>query len=481
VLTHAHEDHIGAVAYLLDALGNPTLYATPFTAGMIRHKLKEWRVKGHVVEVPLSGTVDLAPFEVTFVSLTHSIPEPNALAIKTPYGTLLHTGDWKIDPCPLVGEKTDEKALKALGKKGVLALISDSTSVFEEGWSGSEETVQKSLIKLAHQHPDGRIIIGCFASNVARVLSCWRAAEATGRRLGLVGRSLDRIDQVARSCGYFEDIPPFLKEGEIQKIDRRKALIVSTGSQGESRAALMRMAYDQHPRVRLEPGDVVLFSSRVIPGNEKSIFALQNQLVKRGIKVVTHKEADDIHVSGHPSKDELEQMYRWVKPQKAIPVHGEDRHLHAHAALAYKWGVKESLPPQNGQVIRIAPGPLQVVGEVHVGRLALDGTRLIPTSGAVLAERSQLMASGIVQIALALSGGRLKDCQIHLMGLAEPEEKEEMILCVDHALHQVLSSLSSEERNQNSVLISLIRQTTRRVMNEILGKKPLVHVSILRV
>ena len=481
VLTHAHEDHIGAVAYLLDALGGPTLYATPFTAGLVRHKLKEWGVKGNVVEVPLSGTLNLDPFEVTFVTLTHSIPEPNALAIKTPYGTVLHTGDWKIDDHPLVGDKTDEEALKNLGNKGVLAIVSDSTSVFEQGWSGSEQTVQESLIELTRQHPEGRVVIGCFASNVARLFSCWKAAQANGRQVGIVGRSLERIDQVARSCGYFEDIPPFLKEGDIQKIDRNKALIVCTGSQGEARAALMRIAHDQHRHLRLDAGDVVIFSSRIIPGNEKDIFALQNQLVRRGIKVITHKEDENVHVSGHPSQNELAQMYAWVKPEKAVPVHGEDRHLYAHAALALEWGAKESLPPRNGQVIRLAPGPLERVGEVYVGRLALDGTRLIPTQGSVLAERAQMMSLGVVQITLAFQGTRLKDCQVYLMGLAEPEEREEMVSCIDQEIHDTLAATSTEEKGQDAALVSLMRRAARRVMTEVIGKKPLVNVTIVRV
>lgn len=482
VLTHAHEDHIGAIAYLWEALGEPPIYATPFTAGLVRHKLKEWKVKATVTEVPLSGTVDLSPFEVTFVTLTHSIPEPNALAIKTPLGTILHTGDWKIDAHPLIGETTDEKALKALGKKGILAIVSDSTSVFEKGWSGSEKSVQKTLVDLVQQHTQGRVVIACFASNVARLLSCWEAAKASGRRLGLVGRSFERIDQVARSCGYFHDIEPFLKETEIQKVDRKRTLIASTGSQGESRAALMRMAHNQHPRVRLEEGDVVIFSSRIIPGNEKAIFALQNQLVRRGIEVLTHKEVEDIHVSGHPSEDELIQMYQWVKPRMAIPVHGEDRHLHAHAELARRLGVKEVLPPRNGQVIRLAPDPLAVVGEVYAGRLALDGHRLIPCQGNILSERFQMMAFGFAQIAVALTaGGKLRDAQIHLWGLAEPEEQEDLFLCVEHAVQQTLSRLSSEERGNYEALIHHLRQATRRVMNEVIGKKPFVSVQVLRV
>ena len=483
VMTHAHEDHIGAIAYLLDALGNHPIYATPFTAGMIRHKLKEWHVRGVIHEVPLGGTVDLDPFKVTFVRLTHSIPEPNALAIETPHGVIMHTGDWKIDPHPVLGEATDEKALKAFGDKGVLAVVCDSTSVFEKGWSGSEQQVQNSLVELVKTFPDRRVVIGCFASNVARLLSCYEAAKASGRHLGLVGRSLERIDQVARSCGYFEDIEPFLKERDIGKVERKRSLIVSTGSQGEARAALMRMAFNQHPRVHLDEGDVVIFSSRIIPGNEKAIHALQNQLARRGIEVVTHRDAEDIHVSGHPSEDELIQMYRWLRPKMAIPVHGEERHLQAHAALAKRLGIEQSLSPRNGQVIRLAPQSLSVVGEVFSGRLALDGERLVPWGGAVLTERSQMMSLGFAQIALALSSanGKTRDVQVNLWGLAEPEERDEMATSVAIAVRESVEELVAGERGQDTVVRQVASQAARRVLSEFIGKKPLVNVQVIRV
>ncbi len=482
VLTHAHEDHVGAIAHLWDALGGPPIYATPFTAGLVRHKLKEGKIKTTVNEVPLSGTIDLDPFEVTFVSLTHSIPEPNALSIKTPFGTIVHTGDWKLDPTPLVGEKTDEKRLKALGKKGVLAVLCDSTSVFEKGWSGSEKEVRKSLEELVKSFKTERVVIACFASNVARLSSCWEAAHKSGRQLGLVGRSLERIDQISRSCGYFDKIPPFLKEEEIQRVDRARSLIVATGSQGEPKAALTRIAHNQHPRVRLQEGDVVIFSSRIIPGNEKSIHALQNQLVRRGIQVITHKDADDIHVSGHPSEDELVEMYGWLKPQMVIPVHGEDRHLKAHVDLAKRLGVPEALAPRNGQVIRLAPGPLAKVGEVFSGRLALDGERLIPVGGAILNQRFQMMSFGFVQISLALTaGGKLKDCQINLWGLAEPQEEEDMLIAVDHALQQAFSQMSSSDLQKEDLVEQVLRQAARRAIADYTGKKPLVSVQILRV
>ncbi len=481
VLTHAHEDHVGALPYLLEALGNHPIYATPFTAGMVRHKLKEWKVKGFINEVPLGGSVDLDPFKVTFITLTHSIPEPNALAIETPHGTLIHTGDWKIDPDPLIGTETDTPTLKKFGDKGVLALLCDSTSVFEKGWSGSERQVEESLVDLIPKYPDRRVVVACFASNVARLSSCWQAAQASGRRLGLVGRSLERIDQIARSCGYFEDVPPFLREKEIAAVHRAQALIVSTGSQGESKAGLMRMAYDRHPRVKLDTGDVVIFSSRIIPGNEKAIFALQNQLVRRGIEVVTYKEVDDIHVSGHPSEDELVQMYTWLKPQMAIPVHGEDRHLKAHAELAKRLGTPEAISPHNGQVIRLAPGPLTVVGNVFSGRLALDGERLLPWGGHVLSERAKMMSLGLVQIALALSSeNQVDDCQVALWGLAEAEEKEDMLLAVEVSVQEALSQLTASEYGNDETIHQTISKNVRRTMLDFIGKKPLVHIQILR-
>lgn len=482
VLTHAHEDHIGAVAYFWDRLRCP-LFATPFTATILRHKLKEWNVKAPVHEVPLSGKVDLNPFQVEFISLTHSIPEPNALAIRTPAGVVLHTGDWKIDPDPLIGEVTDENSLKKLGDEGVLALVCDSTSIFEKGHSGSEAQVRKSLIELVGKYPHQRVIIACFASNVARLATCAEVARVHGRHVAMVGRSLDRMDQAARGCGYFEGVSPFLTERDVADLPRHKALLVCTGSQGEPRAALMRIAGGQHPHVQLEEGDVVIFSSRIIPGNEKAIHALQNQLVRAGVRVLTHKEADMIHVSGHPSRDELKQMYAWTRPQIALPVHGEDRHLKAHAEFARELGVPQAFAPRNGQIIRLSASKgVTCVGEVPTGRLALDGRKLVPFFGAVMHDRHRLMAGGLMQVSVALTlRGKLKDLKISLLGIVEKEEEAALLLDLEEAITVALSELPLEARSHDETVSEALRLAGRRLIYNQRGKKPLVTVHLLRV
>lgn len=482
ILTHAHEDHIGAVAYLWERLRCP-LFATPFTAAILRHKLKEWNVKAPLREIPLSGKVDLNPFHVEFISLTHSIPEPNALAIRTPAGTILHTGDWKIDPDPLIGKVTDENALKKVGDEGVLALVCDSTSVFEKGHSGSEADVKESLMELVGKYPRHRIVVACFASNVARLATCAKVAQAHGRHIAIVGRSLERMDQAARVCRYFDDIPPFLTDQEIGGLPPEKTFLVCTGSQGEPRAALMRIAGGQHPHVRLEPEDVVIFSSRIIPGNEKAIHALQNQLVRAQMRVLTHKEAEGIHVSGHPSRDELRQMYSWVRPQIALPVHGEDRHLKAHAELALELGVPQAFAPRNGQIIRLSASKgVACTGEIPTGRLALDGRKLIPFFGAIMHERHRLMSGGLMQISVALTlGGKLKDLKISLLGIVEKEEESDLLLDLEGALTLALSEISSEGRGHDESIVEALRLAGRRLVYNQRGKKPLVTVHVLRV
>jgi ribonuclease J len=481
IITHAHEDHIGAVGHLWPELQCP-IYATPFTARFAEHKLREQHIKARVTHIPLSGTVDLDPFKVRFVELTHSILEPNALAIETPKGTILHTGDWKIDHTPVMGKITDKKTLKALGKKGILAAVCDSTSVFEKGWSGSEETVKETLIQTVKDHPDNRVVVACFASNAARLLSCYKAAQATGRRMALVGRSLDRIDRIIRDSGYFDDMPPFLTEKETKNISPSKLLIVCTGSQGEPRAALMRIANKIHPRVALDAGDVVIFSSRIIPGNEKSIYALQNQLVRRGIDVITAKDIPNIHVSGHPSQDELKEMYSWLKPKSVIPVHGEDRHIDMHAQLARAWGVKHTICPRNGDIICIDEeiGP-QKVGEVVSGHLALDGRRLISVEGNIFKERERLSVAGIICISLVLNAkNHLTDCQISELGVQEPDEHEEFVDTLGSITQRSFNRLRSEERDDEDAIEGVLVKDIHRYCQDTIGKKPYVFFHIMR-
>jgi ribonuclease J len=394
VLTHAHEDHIGAVPYLWSRLRCP-IYATPFTASILRRKLVDVNLhnKAKITEIPLSGRFDVGPFNVELITLTHSIPEPNACVIRTAAGTVMHTGDWKLDPDPKVGPTTDEKALIQVGEEGVLAMTCDSTNVFVSGHSGSEADVRESLADTVRQF-DQRVVIACFASNVARLESAAHAGIASDRSVALVGRSLWRFYEAAMENGYLTDIPSFLSPKEAAHVPRDKILMICTGSQGEPRSALSRIAREDHPDVYLEPGDAVIFSSRVIPGNERSIGRLQNQLAGLGVDVVTTHDDDSIHVSGHPARDELIQMYQWIRPKIAVPVHGELRHLRAHAELAEICQVPETFVAPNGTVLRLAPGPAEVVDEVFSGRLALDGNRLISMGGSVLRERRVMMHNG---------------------------------------------------------------------------------------
>lgn len=448
VITHAHEDHVGAAGHLWKDLEAP-IYVTPFTAGLLHHKLKEAKVRAPVHKVPLSSDIAIGPFQIGWISLTHSIPEPSALAIRTEAGIVVHTGDWKLDDHPVVGEQANTEALQALGKAGVLALVCDSTCVFEPEWSGSEKSVQDFLVQHIAGYSKGRVVVACFASNIARLMSCFKAAEASGRRVVLAGRSLERMDAIARETGYFDKVPPFLSGKEAKGLKREKALIVATGSQGEPRAALRRMAEGHHPFVTLEAGDTVLFSSRIIPGNEKEIYALQNQLALKDVRVVTPKEHPELHVSGHPSAQELKQMYAWVKPKIAIPVHGEARHLIKHAALAKEWKAK-SFPPKNGDVIALDPvkGP-QKVGEVPVGRVGLDGNYLVSLKDSVFAERSRLAASGVISVGVVMKHQNVQDVSLHMQGVVSSQHAqswyEELAGIVRRALDHAPASVREDE------------------------------------
>lgn len=476
VITHAHEDHIGAAGHLWEQLKAP-FYATPFTAGFLAHKLKECKVKAPVHIVPTDGHEQIGPFGVGFIRLTHSIPEPSGLAIQTEAGTVVHTGDWKIDPKPVLGQKTNEEALESLGKSGVLAMVCDSTCVFEKGWSGSEQQVQDFMVSHLPSYQKGRIVVACFASNVARLLTCYKAAQACGRRVVLAGRSLDRIDRIAREVGYFDDVPAFLRDSEGANLPPEKVLIVATGSQGEERAALVRMAYDNHPKLKLQQGDTVLFSSRVIPGNEVGIFAVQNQLARKGVRVVTPKDFPDMHVSGHPSRDELDQMYKWIKPKIAVPVHGEYRHLKEHAAFAVARGSK-SVVPENGDVIVLDPksGPKKV-GQVPSGRVGVDGNRLLPMDGDVLPERKMLKDAGVVSVAISAQKGL--SVSIRGLGVAEGPERDELVDDLSSAIKRLVGHGASSVRGSDANLERAIQKEVRSTVNNILGKKPIVLVHLL--
>jgi len=482
VLTHGHEDHIGAVPYLWPRLRCP-IYATPFTAALVRNKLRE--VEGgdeaDITEIPMSGRFRLKPFELELVTLTHSIPEPNAVVIRTPAGTLLHTGDWKLDPDPLVGEVTDEAALRRLGEEGILAMICDSTNALVHGESGSEATVRDSLDELVGKLPQ-RIAVACFASNVARVESIARIAARHDRQVALVGRSLWRIAEAARDNGYMKDLAPFITEHDVGYLPREKALLICTGSQGEPRSALARIAREEHPNVSLEKGDTVVFSSRIIPGNEHSIGELQNKLVKLGVEVVTERD-HFVHVSGHPARDELVAMYQWVRPKIAIPVHGEARHLAAHARLAESCQVSQALVIENGDIVRLAPGPAEVVDQAPTGRLGLDGTTLIPLDGSVMRARHRAVWSGAAVATLVLDkAGRLKaDPQVTVQGLLDPELDAADIDDVAAAVRAAVAALSGDDRGDDAAVKEAARLAVRRTLHASRGKKPVTDVHVVRV
>ncbi len=409
VATHAHEDHIGAIPYLWPQLGCP-IYATAFTAALLKRKLAEVDLlrRATIIEVPVEGRFIVGPFDVELIRLTHSIPEPMALAIRTPSGVVLHTGDWKFDPEPLIGEIADEAGLRALGEAGVLALVGDSTNVFRPGESGSEAEVRSNLMRLVGNYK-GRVAVACFASNVARLESLARVAEAHGRHAALIGRSLWRIYDAARETGYLTDIPAFVTEHDAGFLPRDKVLLICTGSQGEPRSALTRIAAGNHPHVTLEQGDVAIFSSRIIPGNERPIGRLHNQLSRLGVEVVSELDDQGVHVSGHPARDELVRMYQWVRPRIAIPVHGEMRHLAEHAKLARECQVPQALVVENGAMVRLAPEPAGIVDHVPSGRLALDGKRLMPLDSGPVQARKRLMRNGAVVLTLVLSrDGKLR-------------------------------------------------------------------------
>ena len=482
VATHAHEDHIGAIPYLWTQLRCP-VWATPFTASLLRAKLVEAglaeRVRINIV--PMSGRFTIGPFDLELITLTHSIPEPNAVAVRTPVGTVLHTGDWKFDPDPLIGPTADETALRRLGDEGVLALIGDSTNALRPGTSGSEADLRRSLTDLIGRY-DARVAVACFASNVARLETIARAAAAHGREVALVGRSLLRIDKAARENGYLADLPRFLTEDEAGYIPRDRIVLICTGSQGEPRAALSRIARDNHPHITLETGDVVIFSSRIIPGNEKAINRLQNALVRLGIEIVT-EEDHFVHVSGHPARDELVRMYQMVRPQIAIPVHGEARHLIAHAQLAGECQVQQPLIIQNGDMVRLAGNRATVVDEVPIGRLASDGKGLLPLDGTALKDRRRVTFNGSAVATLVLDrpGRLVAPPAISLIGVVEPAVAEAAMPVLHAALERAVDELQPGPRRDDDAVRSTVQRALRRILNERFGKRPLVEIHLVRI
>ena len=482
VATHAHEDHIGAIPYLWKELRCP-VWATSFTASLLRAKLVEAGIadKVRINVVPMSSRFTVGPFDLELITLTHSIPEPNAVALRTPVGTVLHTGDWKFDPDPLIGSTSDEAALRRLGDDGVLAMIGDSTNALRPGTSGSEADLRRSLIDLVGRY-DARVAVACFASNVARLETIARAAAALGREVALVGRSLWRIDKAARENGYLADLPRFLTEDEAGYLPRDKIVLICTGSQGEPRSALARIAREDHPNILLETGDVVIFSSRIIPGNEKAINRLQNALVRLGIEIVT-EEDHFVHVSGHPARDELVRMYQMVRPRVAIPVHGEARHLVAHANLAKECQVQQPLVIQNGDMVRLTPNGAAIVDEVPVGRLASDGKGLLPVGGAALKDRQRVILNGsaVVTLVLDRQGRLVAPPAISLIGLVEDAAGSTALPFLRDALERGFDQLPAGPRRDDDGVRDTVRRVLRRAINDRFGKRPLIEIHLVRI
>jgi ribonuclease J len=482
ILTHGHEDHLGAVPYLWDRLRCP-VYATPFTAALLRSKLEMDNLAQdiEIIEVPLSGKFDVGPFSIELITLTHSMPEPNAVVVRSELGTIFHTGDWKFDPDPVVGDASDIDALKALGEEGVLAAIGDSTNVFVSGTSGSEAGILDNLSELIGKC-EGRVAVACFASNVARLKTIYEAATANGRAVSLVGRSLWRINAAARQVGYLDDLPAFLEAEDVEDIPKDQILYICTGSQGEARAALSRIAANDHRHVNLGDGDTVIFSSRVIPGNELSIGRLQNKLVQNNVTVIAD-ENGNVHVSGHPAEDELIEMYQYVRPQIVVPVHGEPRHLKRHAEIAKNCQVPETILVNNGSVVKLAPGQAGVIDEVHASRFALDGPRIVPLDSQVIKDRTRILYNGAAVLTLVLdtSGNIVGEPQLTTHGLIDEQEAPDVSEKIFENIEDVLIDMSDADIMDDAKVNEAARIAVRRSFRDSHRKRPLTTVHVVRV
>ncbi len=479
ILSHAHEDHLGAVPYLWPRLKCP-VYATPFASSILRRKLPDVGLEGKlkINQIALGGRFTVGPFDIEMISLTHSIPEPNALAIRTKAGLVLHTGDWRFDDSPVVGKRTDTKALERLGDDGVLAMVCDSTNVFNPVSGASESDLAESLTELV-ESCENRVAVACFATNVARLKTISVVAGNCGRNVVLAGRSLRRIDEVARENGYLEGVPAFLDEHEAGYLPKDKVLIVCTGSQGEPRAALAKIAARGHPQVSLEEGDMVIFSSKIIPGNENNIARVQNALIKRKIKVVTEHDRL-VHVSGHPSRQDMIRMYDYVRPRISVPVHGETRHLVEHACLADECGVEKSIVAENGALVRLYPGNAEIVDHVDTARLAFDSNRLVSLNGTIIRKRNRALYNGTAMVSVAIdSRGRIIGSpMVSTIGLFDESENDRTIIEV---VEKAIGQLADKCRRNDEKATNAIRLAVRRALRDKFGKKPETIVHLIRM
>jgi ribonuclease J len=483
VITHAHEDHIGALAELWPRLGAPVL-ATRFAAGLAEaRRLSEPGAPKIPFTIVAPGSrVDLGPFNLEFIAVAHSIPESCALAIRTPAGLVVHTGDWKIDATPTVGLPTDERRLRELGEEGVLALICDSTNVLREGESPSEADVAATLGGLVRE-AKGRVIVTTFASNVARLRAAAEAGFAAGRQVIAMGRAMERVVAVARECGYFDGVPQLLGPDRFDRLPRDQTLALATGSQGEPRAALARLSADDHPTASLAAGDVVIFSSRTIPGNEKAVSRIVNALSRGGVGIITDRN-HLVHVSGHPRRAEMARLYSWLKPKIAVPAHGEPLHLTEHAAFARMQGVEEVVRAFNGDVVRLIAGGARVAGRVENGRLMKDGAILLRPGDECVAQRRKLSFAGVVSIAVALTakGEMAGDPDVLIAGLPQAtREGAGLDAVVDTAIFESFESLPRGKRRDADAVGSAIERAVRNALDAVWGKKPTVHVLVVEV
>ena len=483
VLTHAHEDHIGAIAHIWPKL-KCNIYATPFTNVLIQEKFKEKKIDvGNKLKVvQLNGKVELGPFKIEFVTLTHSILEPNGLSIETPAGTVLHTGDWKCDPNPLIGNTINENKLKEIGDKGVLAMICDSTNVFSPGRAGSEMDVRKNLLKIM-ENLNKRIIVTSFASNVARMESIFYCANKIGRQISLVGRSMHRIYKAAKQCGYLANLIEPIDPREAKKFSREKIVYLCTGSQGEPNGAMMRISNFAHPDVIIESKDTVIFSSKIIPGNEKKLYKLHNQLVKNGIEVIS-EENEFVHVSGHPNRDDLKDMYNWVKPRSVIPVHGEHRHMIEHINFAKEMQVPYPVQIENGDIVQLFPGEKpKVIDKAPVGRMYVDGNISVGEESQSIKDRKNLSYNGFLEITIIVNniGSIVKTPIISFKGIPSNAENNNFVFELQDKIIDICKSFSLKNSKQEQNLIEALRINCRKTVKEKTGKRPYTNVNLVRI
>ena len=482
VLTHAHEDHIGAIAHIWPKL-KCKIFATPFTSVLISEKFKEKKIDitGYLEIVQLNSIVDLNPFKIEFVTLTHSILEPNGLKIETPVGNILHTGDWKCDPDPLTGDNMNSKRLKEIGEEGVLTMICDSTNVFSAGRAGSELDVRKNMLKIMERLKK-RVIITSFASNVARMESAFYCAEKTGRQIALVGRSMHRIYKAARQCGYLQNVIEPLDTRDARNISREKIVYLCTGSQGEPMGAMTRISNYTHPDVFVERGDAVVFSSKIIPGNEKKLYKLHNQLVREGIEVIS-EDSEFIHVSGHPNREDLKDMYDWIKPKSVIPVHGEHRHMIEHINFAKEMQVPYPVRVENGDIVKIYPGEKpEVYDKAPSGRLYVDGSISVEEDAQSIKERKNLSSNGLIEATLIITAnGNIHNKPLLTFRGLPINEKDEFTFNLEEKIEKTAKSFSLNNKKQESNLIDALKITCRKYTKEKIGKKPYTNINLVRI